>query len=216
MTTTGLDVFDKAVQKVNLWLKDLMGILKSHDRRRAFLALQAVLQTLRDRMATHEAFQLGAQLPMILRGYYFEGWKPDRILSKEHAKKAFLARVERRLRGIPDIAPEVAVRATFMLLSRHVTEGELEDIRSRLPGPLRELWPSERAPSRQATLGGKRPPAERIAPEAQIGRRRATARKAWKEIRSTLARARAEGVNEQDLPVLVSRRTLSGARRRKE
>jgi len=35
------------------------------------------------------------------------------------------------------------VAAVFRLLDRHVSEGQIEDIRQSLKKPLRELWPAD-------------------------------------------------------------------------
>ena len=87
MSTTGLEVFDATLHKTNSWLKELMGMLGSEDRHRAYLALRATLHALRDRLTVEEVAQLGAQLPMLIRGFYYEGWdptgKPLRIRDKE-------------------------------------------------------------------------------------------------------------------------------------
>jgi uncharacterized protein (DUF2267 family) len=37
---------------------------------------------------------------------------------------------------------EGAVAAVFRLLGRHVSHGEIEDIRHSMKKPLRELWPA--------------------------------------------------------------------------
>ena len=47
MSATGLEVFDTTLQKTNRWLKELMQILGTEDRHRAYLALFATLHTLR-------------------------------------------------------------------------------------------------------------------------------------------------------------------------
>ena len=72
MTATGLDVFDSTVQKTNTWLNDLMQVGGWVDRRTAFRALRATLHALRDRLIVDEVAQLSAQLPMLIRGLYFE------------------------------------------------------------------------------------------------------------------------------------------------
>jgi uncharacterized protein (DUF2267 family) len=64
------------------------------DRRRAYRALAAVLHALRDRLTVDEVAQLGAQLPILVRGLYYDQWhhpagKPDRLRHKEE----FLAAV---------------------------------------------------------------------------------------------------------------------------
>lgn len=73
MSITGLDVFDKSLNKTNEWLQDLMDELNFSQRKQAYQALRATLQTLRDRMIVEEAAHLGAQLPMLIRGFYYEG-----------------------------------------------------------------------------------------------------------------------------------------------
>jgi uncharacterized protein (DUF2267 family) len=76
MSATGLSVFDTTLQKTNHWLKELMRLLDWNDRQKAYLALRATLHALRDRLPLEETAQLGAQLPMLVRGFYYEGWDP--------------------------------------------------------------------------------------------------------------------------------------------
>jgi uncharacterized protein (DUF2267 family) len=67
--------FDTTVQKTNIWLKDLMEVTGG-DRGKAYQALRALLHALRDRLTVEEAVEFGAQLPMLIRGIYYEGWNP--------------------------------------------------------------------------------------------------------------------------------------------
>jgi hypothetical protein len=76
MSNTGLDVFDRTVQKTNSWLKNLMDELDWQDSQEAYAALRVTLQALRDRLTVEEVAQLGAQLPMLIRGFYYAGWDP--------------------------------------------------------------------------------------------------------------------------------------------
>ena len=73
MSTTGLAVFDKTLQETNLWLKELMVRLGTDDREQAYTVLKATLHAVRDRLGPENAAHLGAQLPILLRGVYYEG-----------------------------------------------------------------------------------------------------------------------------------------------
>jgi uncharacterized protein (DUF2267 family) len=72
MRATGLEVFDTTVQATNAWLKEIMETT-GPDRRRAYHVLTAVLHALRDRLTVDEVAQLGAQLPILVRGLYYVG-----------------------------------------------------------------------------------------------------------------------------------------------
>src|SRR5919204_6915564 len=90
MSTTGLEVFDTTLQKTNAWLKELMEELDWDDRHRSYLALRTTLHALQDRLNVGEAVQLGAQLPMLVRGFYFEGWNPAHTPVKARHREDFL------------------------------------------------------------------------------------------------------------------------------
>ena len=140
MSTTGLDSFDTTVQKTNLWLKELMDELGWSDRQGAYLALRAVLHTLRDRLTVEEAVELGAQLPMLVRGFYYEGWNPSGKPSKMRNKEEFLSRIRSYFPNEPDIDAEAIASAVFRLLSMKVDRGEIEDVKGILPADIRDLW----------------------------------------------------------------------------
>ena len=141
MSTTGLEVFDKTVQTTNAWLKEIMEVT-GPDRHRAYRVLAAVLHALRDRLTVDEAAQLGAQLPILVRGLYYDQWhhpsgKPERLRRKDE----FLAEVAAELGDVKPVNPEQATRAVFSVLERHIAPGEIGDIKATLPAHLRELWP---------------------------------------------------------------------------
>lgn len=140
MTMTGLDTFDTSVQKSDLWLKDVMEKLHWDSRHQAYQALRTVLHLLRDRLTVEEAADLGAQLPMVIRGIYYDEWKPSRSPSKIRSKEKFLERVLQDFKGYQDIDAEQLTRAVFQVIRSRVTEGEIEDVEGMLPEDLRELW----------------------------------------------------------------------------
>jgi uncharacterized protein (DUF2267 family) len=102
-----------------------------------------VLHALRDRLPVDEAAALGAQLPMLVRGFYYEGWHPADKPVKERKKEEFLAHVAAALTGHPFETPEQVVRAVFGVIAKHVTPGEIEHVKLILPGERRALWSEE-------------------------------------------------------------------------
>ena len=141
MSITGLDVFDTTIQKTNSWLHDLMQALLWPDRHKVYLALRATLHALRDRLTVEEVAHLGAQLPMLIRGFYYEGWDPTGKPLRERHKEQFLARIEQQFNDDDSIDPEVVARAVFFVLGHRVSEGEIEDVKQILPAEIRHLWP---------------------------------------------------------------------------
>ena len=140
---TGLDVFDATLHKTNDWLKDLMTKLPARDKHEAYAAMRAVLHALRDRITVVEVAQLGAQLTMLIRGFYYEGWDPAATAVKERRRDQFLAHITRELRiAVSDrVDPEQVARAVFTVLAQRVSDGEIADVKQVLPRDVRELWP---------------------------------------------------------------------------
>ena len=145
MAATGLDVFDRSVQKSNEWLKDLMARFGTDDRRFAYRVLRAYFHVLRDRLTVDEAAQLAAQLPHLLRGVFYDGWDPSRTPETYRDRETFLSRLaERAQLAGPDQAAEAARAATEVLRER-IAEGEVEDVLQILPSSIRTmLQPAER------------------------------------------------------------------------
>jgi uncharacterized protein (DUF2267 family) len=141
MSATGLEVFDTTIQKTNSWLNDLMQVMDWSDRHRAYLALRTTLHALRDRLTIEELAQFGAQLPMLIRGFYYEGWDPASKRQRERHKEQFLARIEQQFRDDASIDPEEIVRVVFSVIANRVTIGEIEDVKHVLPADVREMWP---------------------------------------------------------------------------
>ncbi len=129
-----------AVQQSQEWLKELRDNGDLPDEDAAYSVLRAVLHQLRDRLTPEEAVDLAAQLPLIVRGIYFEGWRPARTPSKVRSKHEFLLEVTVKLRPHP-VDAEPAVRDVFALLAHHCDPGEIADVIAQFPAELKELWP---------------------------------------------------------------------------
>ncbi len=141
MSTATATLFDSTLHTTNVWLRDVGEALGWDDRPRAYHALRAVLHALRDRLTVDEVATLGAQLPMLVRGFYYEGWHPHGKPLKDRKKEDFLAHI---VRDYPDGSAagiERVVRAVFGVIARHVTPGEREGVKRVLPPEIRELWP---------------------------------------------------------------------------
>ena len=151
--STGLDTFDKTVQESNLWLKAVMERLDTNDRHHAYSTLRAVLHALRDRIGPENAAHLGAQLPMLLRGLFYEGWDPTGKPTKERHQAAFLAHIARELPRADEDEVEQGVYAAFDVLSKHIDRGATIKLAAMFPQELRKFWPAfiqEAARERQA------------------------------------------------------------------
>lgn len=135
-----LSAFDKTVQKTYAWLDELAEDLSWTDRKQTYTALRATLHVLRDRLPVNEAADLASQLPMLLRGIFYEGWKPAATPIKIRHLDEFLEPIDAVLvfeRATP--AEEVA-GAVLRLLSKHVTSGEMDDVAGLLPKELRSFY----------------------------------------------------------------------------
>jgi uncharacterized protein (DUF2267 family) len=142
MSATGLEVFDTTLQKTNRWLNEATGVLDRKDRHTAYVAFRCTLHALRDRMTVEEVAQLAAQLPMLMRGFYYEGWDPSGKPLKLRTREEFLARIARELEGADGgLDPELVARAVFAVLDKRITRGEVDHLKASLPEKIRELWP---------------------------------------------------------------------------
>ena len=138
-------LFGGTLQKTQIWLNEIMAELDWQEHpQKAYLALRTVLHALRDRLTVEEAVQLGAQLPMLVRGFYYEGWNLKGKPRKERHKEDFLAHIKNTFSEDYTSRPESIARAVFKTMARHASPGEIDDVVHILPKPLHELWPGKR------------------------------------------------------------------------
>ncbi len=146
MSATGLDVFDTTVQATNVWLNEIMADI-GPDRQRAWKALSTVLQILRDRLGPDLAAHLGAQLPLLVRGVYYDMYEPSKQPSDLQTADMFIEKVADGLSDTRMIDPKEAIAAVLGVLNRHVSTGQVEKVRQALPKSIRSLWPELEAES---------------------------------------------------------------------
>lgn len=131
-------LFEETLRETHAWLGEITQPLDV-DPHKAYGALKAVLHALRDRITVGEAAHLGAELPTLLRGAYYEGFRPTGRPDTYRSREEFLEEVASNLKD-PTVDPERAARVVFAVMNRHVAPGELEDIRQNLPESIRELF----------------------------------------------------------------------------
>ena len=141
MSTTHVPALDRTVQQTQAWLGHIAREMGWDDNEKSYTALRAVLHALRDRLPPDEAVDLAVQLPMLVRGLYFEGWIPSASPARYRNKEAFLARVGNATPGLESGEIERAVIAVFRELSTELDWDEVEEARDAVPEEIRELWP---------------------------------------------------------------------------
>jgi uncharacterized protein (DUF2267 family) len=140
MTASKIAAFDTTVQITNAWLNEIMDRLVMNDPQKAYHALRAVLHALRDRLPATHAAAMGAQLPLLVRGIFYEGWHPNRAPVKDRKKVDFLAHVATGFPGVSNAEVEELTRAVLSVLARHISKGEIESVKLTLPSEIRDLW----------------------------------------------------------------------------
>ena len=141
MTDSHISAFDSTLHKTHHWLEEIMIDMGWQDQQKAYVLLRATLHALRDRLSPQRAVNLSAQLPMLIRGFFFEGWHLENKPLKYRHKNKFLQLVSKEAPSIKEDEIERAVTSVFHRLSVELSPGEAAKVRKMLPEDLRELWP---------------------------------------------------------------------------
>ncbi|MBI2765887.1 MAG: DUF2267 domain-containing protein [Chloroflexi bacterium] len=141
MAERGLEGIDETVQQTYIWVDEIARAFHG-SRHQGLQVLRGFLHALRDHLGIDESAQLAAQLPLLVRGLYYEGWDPGHSLQHARSGEDFLARMVRDA-GIREADARDAVAAAWKTLVGHVSGGEVADIAQSLPKHVRELlvWP---------------------------------------------------------------------------
>ncbi|MGC4853408.1 DUF2267 domain-containing protein [Micromonospora sp. DT4] len=142
MPDTMISAFESSLDKTNLILKDIENAYgwPKERRNQSYAALRTVLHLLRDRLAVNESVEFAQQLPVLVRGIYFDGWNPSNVPIKLN-RDDFLYEVRQ---GFPYDAEGGAERVTQVVLDtlrRHVTQGEWQDVKDTMPKDLAMMLP---------------------------------------------------------------------------
>ena len=134
------EVLNRTVQERDVWLKDLMEDMGLDTPTQAYGAMRAVLHALRDRLTVEMAAHLSAQMPVLLAGIFFDGWKPSRTPDDISTVRDFLEDVRKRASGHEELDPNFSAQRVFALLERKLSPGLIEKVVGELPSELQEYW----------------------------------------------------------------------------
>jgi uncharacterized protein (DUF2267 family) len=163
MATTGLEVFDKTLHTTNLWLDEISAEI-GPDRHLAWHVLGAVLRSIRDEIQVEQSAHFAAQLPLLIRGAYFDQYRPAMQPASARSQHDFIARIQQDMDGSRPVNVQQAATAVMRTLNRHVTEGQVRKVRDALPKGVRAMWPEPAAHTEAGHTagaqapGGQRPP----------------------------------------------------------
>jgi len=140
MSALGLKIIDDAVKTANEWINAVNDKTGWEHKQRAYRLLRAVLHAVRDHLNVDEAAQLAAQLPVMIRGIYYEGWNPSKTPVKMRTRDAFIDAVQRDFESDPMGDAPAAIAAVMAVLRAHVSAGEMEDVESTFTDDIREMF----------------------------------------------------------------------------
>ncbi len=146
------EVFGTTLQKTNIWLKEISDLLHWEDHHKAYHGLRAVLHALRDRLPVPEAAHLGAQLPMLVRGFYYDDWKPAATPVKIKTAQEFYGAVQANFTTDRNVNPMRLTHAVLEVLKANLSPGELEKVLRIFPQHLREIWIDSERPTELASV----------------------------------------------------------------
>ena len=139
MTVVEPSIIERSVEKTHIWLNELAEQLGVEDRQYAYRALRAVLHALRDRLTVEVAAKLAAQLPTLIRGIYFEDWRPSRTPLPIHDVEAFLDYIVKEGQMAGETEASLAVTAVARVMREHISSGEIDAVAAVLPDKLKVL-----------------------------------------------------------------------------
>ena len=141
MSAQGLEVIDHTVQLTHEWIVDLRDRLDWTSSRDVLRLLRVTLAQVRDHLGHNEVAQLSAQLPLLIRGMFFEGWQPAHTPVRDRALDHFIAAIAAQVDDVRDWRGVEDVEVVFAMLGTKITHGEMADIKAGLPTAIRQLWP---------------------------------------------------------------------------
>lgn len=139
MSNTGLKAFDDTIHRTNTWLHEITSRMGWDERRKGYRLLRVALHAIRDWMDVAEISHLSAQLPLLVRGVFFEGWQPMKSRAGEDVD-ALLSGIAEAFPDDPDFDSRAAFCEVLSVMRMHLSEGEYAKLRRAMPNGLRCFW----------------------------------------------------------------------------
>ena len=138
--------FDTYITKANVFLKEIAEeIGEPENKAKAGRVLRAVLHALRSRLSIEESIHLIAQLPILIKGLYVDGWHLTRLNGKLNTFSDFLTKVKKfdSNLGNKDFSNDRdslrMIRGVLRVLKKYVSEGEMQHLKVQLPDEIADV-----------------------------------------------------------------------------
>ena len=139
-----LNEFSRSLGHTREWIDDLMQVMDTDDEAKACYCFRHTVHALRDHLSVEEGAHLAAQLPILLRGLFYENWRPSRTPPPDRTLRGFLDDIAEHLPTNLSLEEvEAIVRDVFYFLCGRISPGEIRDVVNSLPKALRGLWPRD-------------------------------------------------------------------------
>jgi uncharacterized protein (DUF2267 family) len=134
MIDTNVRAINKSLHETNDWLEAYMKKCSLDDHEQAYSVMRATFHAIRDRIPEDEATDFAAQLPMIIRGFYFEGFNPEDVPKKiRDENEFFFDYLGSKIADSIDIDPRLAFNKLFELCGEHITSAQVDHVISMFP-----------------------------------------------------------------------------------
>lgn len=125
------------------------------DRQLSWKVLSTVLHKLRDMLQPELAAHLGAQLPLLVRGVFYDLYEPSKQPTAFRTREDFISEIEKWLADVRPVDPVLAIQTVFAVLNRHLSAGQVAKVREALPASTRSLWAAPEVQRKSSVLAGE-------------------------------------------------------------
>jgi uncharacterized protein (DUF2267 family) len=137
--SAGIKPLDRSIQLTMEWLNEIQEEFKWPDKDRVYDATKAVLLATRDRITVEEAHQFAAQIPMVMKGMFFDRYDPTDKPMLIRNKDKFLEHVRMHF-GDRSLDSENAVLIVVKVLRKKISQGQYEDVVGSMPKEIQKLY----------------------------------------------------------------------------